>query len=218
MKHAMECAIAAGVLAICVILFINSPKSQGSANDAADSVSDALINSQTGNIQDSVNNAVNDAILGDDVVVDTNTGEKAPSIGDAIKDTLNDINADNYDNKEVKIIKVESSNKLVIEKDGKELKIRLIGVHATGSSSGLTALVEAATDLRIETDTKKKEGEYTLAYLWNGEPMENGSNMINIQMIKNEYAYSTYDFVHPGVIETPNIKYQTLFIDAIKNT
>ena len=29
--------------------------------------------------------------------------------------------------------------------------------------------------------------------------------------------YSTYDFVHPGVIETPNIKYQSLFIDAIKS-
>ena len=218
MKHAMECAIAAGVLAICVILFIHSPKSQGPANDAADSVTDALINTQTGNIQESVNNTVNDAILGDDVVVENNNQQQTPNIADTIKDTLNDINSNDYDNKEVKIVKVESSNKLIIEKDGKELKIRLIGVHATGSSSGLASLIEAATDLRIETDTKKKEGEYTLAYLWNGEPKENGSNMINIQMITNEYAYSTYDFVHPGVIETPNIKYQTLFIDAIKNT
>ena len=214
----MECAIAAGVLAICVILFINSPKSQKPANDAADSVTDALVNTQTENIQNSVNDAVNDAILGDDVVVNDNTEQEIPNIADTIKDTLNDINSNQYDNAGVRIVKIESSNKLIIEKDGKELKIRLIGVHATGSSSGLASLIDAATDLRIETDTKKKEGEYTLAYLWDGEPMANGKNMINIQMIENEFAYSTYDFVHPGVIETPNIKYQTLFIDAIKNT
>ena len=43
-----------------------------------------------------------------------------------------------------------------------------------------------------------------------------GKTECYIQMIKKEYAYSTYDFIHPGVIETPNIKYQSYFIDAIK--
>ena len=233
MKNKKEIIIIALILIICALLYAYQAGRKSVDNKIANSISESLKNtnqSSEDNLKESINKTVNDLILGEneentkkDEIIDKEEDEtqepdnKGTSISDAIKDTLNNINKETYDNKEIEIISVDSSNKLTVKKDGEEFKIRLIGVHANGSSDGLSSLLESATDLRIETDTKKKDGDYTLAYLWDGEPTDNGKNMINIQMIVNEYAYSTYDFVHPGVIETPNIKYQSLFIDAIKS-
>lgn len=245
MKHKRDWFFAIIIIILVTILFcqyITKPKVN---TVVADSIVDSLVgvkdeaDIQKDATQQAIDEAINKAILGESIKEETSitapetennpivsdteivskpesTDNPISSIAGAIKDTLNNVNSDTDSGSAVKIVEVESSNKLTIEQDGVQIKIRLIGVHATGSKEGLKSLLLSTEDLMIETDTKKNEGEYKLVYLWNGEPNENGSNMINIQMIVNEYAYSTYDFVHPGVIENPNIKYQQYFINAIK--
>lgn len=238
MKHKKDWLIAIIIIVIVTLLFfqyLSKPK----INDVvSNSISNSLVgvkdeaDIQKNATQQAIDEAVNKAILGESidsntdkpVNTDTNTSNTtidnsnpASVIAGTIKDTLNNINENSDSQSNVKIVEIESSNKLTIEQDGKEIKIRLIGVHGNGSKDGLATLITNVNDLMIETDTKKTEGDYKLVYLWNGEPTDSGENMINIRMIKEEYAFSTYDFIHPGIIETPNIKYQQLFIDCIKN-
>lgn len=245
MKHKRDWIFAIIIIVLVTILFCQYTTRPKVNTVVADSIVDSLANtkedtntSPKDDGKQAIDDAINKAILGEkteETHVSTPEVENKPttpstevvekpettdnpisSIAGAIKDTLNNVNTDTDSGSSVKIVEVESSNKLTIEQDGVQIKIRLIGVHATGSKEGLKSLLLSTDDLMIEMDTKKNEGEYKLVYLWNGEPNENGSNMINIQMIVNEYAYSTYDFVHPGVIENPNIKYQQYFINAIK--
>lgn len=236
MKHKKDWFFAIIIIILVTLLFFQYQSKPDVDKVVANSITDALVgvkdeaDIQKDATQQAIDEAVNKAILGEsinstedvftntpDTNISNNTQIETPSIADTIKDTLNNVNQNADSTSKVKIVEVESSNKLTIEQDGKQIKIRLIGVHANGSKDGLMSLITNVDNLVIETDTKKTEGDYKLVYLWNGEPQDNGNNMINIQMIKNEYAFSTYDFVHPGIIETPNIKYQQYFIDAIKN-
>ena len=234
MKHKKDWFFAIVIIVLVTLLFFEY-KSRPAVDDVvANSIADALVGVQDeaeiqkDATQQAVDEAVNKAILGEsikneDLSVESSKDVNNESLGgasqiaNAIKDTLNNVNQNTDSTSAIKIVEIESSNKLIIEQDGKQLKIRLIGVHANGSKDGLLSLISNIDDLVVETDTKKVEGEYKLVYLWNGQPQDNGENMINLQMIKKEFAYSTYDFVHPGVIETPNIKYQQYFIDVIKN-
>jgi len=240
MKHKKDWFFAIIIIILCTLLFFQYQSKPKVDEVVADSIADALVGIkdqaeiQKDATQQAIDEAVNKAILGESITnkdtpsvntsensnienVPNNTQTETPSIADTIKDTLNNVNQNTDSTSSVKIVEIESSNKLIIEQDGKQIKIRLLGVHANGSKDGLLSLITNIDDLTIETDTKKNEGDYKLVYMWNGDPLEDGSNMINLQMIKNEFAYSTYDFVHPGIIETPNIKYQQYFIDAIKN-
>lgn len=212
MKNKKNWITAVAIVAAALLLFswYTSEKEKDSSSKLiAEALKDSSV---TDTSKEALDNAVNEAILGEDSKSDS----PVSTLTDAIKDTLNNVNEDSDSKTVSEIINVESSNKLTLKQDGKEISVRLIGVHSNGSKDGLKNLLNNVSDLRIETDTKKTEGEYKLVYLWDGEPKEDCSNMINIQMIKNEYAYSTYDFIHPGVIETPNIKYQSYFIDATK--
>lgn len=220
-----------GVVIVCLVLFCTYTFTQTSQERKIEDISNGLLavqNDRENNERiENIDNLVTSAILSGQMEADKHheadielekekSDNPAIALTDAIKDALNEANK-SEDISQIEIVEIESSNKIRIKEKGDEYSIRLIGVHASGSTSGLKALLDNAYDLRIETDTKKSDGEYKLVYLWDGEPTEKGSNMINIQMVFNGYAYSTYDFVHPGVIENPNIKYQSLFIDAIKD-
>ena len=238
MKHKKDWFFAIIIIILVTLLFFQYQSKPDVDDVVANSIADALVgvkdeaDIQKDATQQAIDEAVNKAILGESITSkeETNTNApnvddktnstqtEAPSIADTIKDTLNNVNQTPDSTSSVKIVEIESSNRLIIEQDGKQIKIRLIGVHANGSRDGLMSLITNVDNLIIETDTKKNEGDYRLVYLWDGDPMDNGQNMINLQMVEQEFAYSTYDFVHPGVIETPNIKYQQLFIDAIKNS
>lgn len=110
-------------------------------------------------------------------------------------------------------ITVLSSDTFSATQNGQEKKFRLIGVKSNGSMEGLQLLLDSATDLQIEFDTIKSNSDgLVLVYLWDGEPADDCSNMINMQMILNGYANTTYLLTSDSVSETPNIKYSTTFI------
>lgn len=97
--------------------------------------------------------------------------------------------------------------------NGEPMKFRLIGLKSNGSADGLQTLLDNATDLNVEYDTIKTNSDgMHLVYLWNGEQDDDCNNMINMQMIFNSYATSTYISTSDSIIETPNIKYSTTFI------
>ena len=227
MRKKKRWIIAIILVIICLILFCTYV-AQKTEDKKAKEITNSLTNIQTDRKKqehvENVDNIVNSEIFKEssetktpeESAISHKTDNPAEALTSAIKDALNEAN-NSSGTSNIEVLEVESSNKLKIKEDGKEIAVRLIGVHGNGSSSGLQALVDNAQNLQIELDTKKSDGEYKLVYLWDGEPTEKGNNMLNIQMIHNGYAYSTYDFVHPGVIENPNIKYQSLFIDAIKD-
>lgn len=97
--------------------------------------------------------------------------------------------------------------------NGEEKTFRLIGVKSNGDVEGLQKLLDSAEKLTVEYDTiKKNDDGVHLIYLWDGEQDKACMNMINMQIILNKYAETTYMLTSDSIQETPNIKYSTTFI------
>jgi hypothetical protein len=171
---------------------------------------------QKDNIRKAIDDAVNKALLGESIVDNSNATNQNTSdstLGSQIKDSLQESKIN--ESLSIEIKEVISSNKIRLIYKGEEKVVRLIGVGPNGRKEHLQYLIDNMTnEIHLEFDTKKKDGEYLLVYLWDGEPSE-VKNMINIQMIKNEYATCTYN-AGSTIIEQPNIKYFGDFIDATK--
>lgn len=97
--------------------------------------------------------------------------------------------------------------------NGQETTFRLIGVKSNGDAQGLQGLLDNAENLTVEYDTVKKNSDGAhLIYLWDGGQDNDCLNMINVKMILNSYAGTTYANTSDSTSETPNIKYSTKFI------
>ena len=93
---------------------------------------------------------------------------------------------------------------------------RLIGVANDGNSQQVKDMLESLSKIVITHDVmkhKKGEDDIEQIYLWNNNDKDI-NNMINLQIIKNGLAKTTYSGV--GYSEHPNVKYSTQFIKASK--
>lgn len=175
-------------------------------------------------IENVLNNALRDSLVSIQEEADIQNETTKDAINSAINKVLNGSNNDEIVNdenqltdetKNVIVIEVLSSNSIKLKDKGIEKIVRLIGVSSGGNKKDLEMLINNVTDLHIEQDVKKTDKGKDLVYLWNGEPSEDVNKMINIQMIKNNFASCTYN-AGSGVIEQPNIKYFGDFIEATK--
>lgn len=217
-KNSAYWAYAIIVIALTSGLFIHQFKKPSVSDIVDSSLQESVLtiqdvaDIQKQSTQQAIDEAVNKALLGESVDNDTVNNS---SLGEQIKDSINDTTITPTYDSTVEILEVISSNKIKLTYKGQTKTIRLIGVGPNGRKENLELLLENTKNkLQIELDTKKADGEYMLVYLWDGEPSD-VNNMINIQMIKNEYSTCTYN-AGSTIIEQPNIKYFGDFIDATK--
>ena len=203
------------ILAVFSIIFIankSKPTMDSLIKESINETASSNVNSK--NNSGTINSKINGILQDNEASSEKNDNNVVGNIKEKMKDKTGYEEPTTKNGVEIK--KVESSDKLILQIDGKLLKTRLIGVASNGSKAGLEKLLKNHKNLSLETDIKEKDGDYTLIYLWNGLPDDNGNNMINIQMIKNKYARTTYD-QRLNKIEAPNIKYMGFFVDLIKS-
>lgn len=155
-----------------------------------------------------INNALNDT-------VDNNTNKNSET--ENKKDNTLESAINNHQ-KEIKggifsDITMISSDKFDCNYNGQKHSFRLIGVKDDGNIELVQKMLENVKNVHIEYDTVKvnKDGR-ELIYLWDGEPANDKSNLINLQIILNKYAITTYLNTSDMTIETPNNKYATTFL------
>jgi preprotein translocase subunit YajC len=101
--------------------------------------------------------------------------------------------------------------------NNEEKTFRLIGVVEDGNTVKIKQLLESLTGIVITQDVMKvkKDTDIQLIYLWNGDDSDI-NNMVNIQIVKNGLAKTTYtDAVNYP--EGTNVKYSLQFIKASKS-
>lgn len=165
-------------------------------------------------------NFINAMILAEQAVLN-GTQPEAPKDNDSSDD--NNLNLDDIISGSVDESKVDSvfSNITMISSstfkatlNGEEKTYRLIGVASDGDSNQIKNILESLTGVTITQDSKKKDGDVNLVYLWSGDP-KNINNMINIQIVKLGFAKTTYTdaVTYPEGI---NVTYSLQFIKASK--
>ena len=135
-------------------------------------------------------------------------------LDDIISGSINDSKVDPvFTNIEM----INSSTFKVIINDEEKI-YRLIGVADDGNAQQVKNILESLSKIVITHDVmkhKKGEDDIEQIYLWNNDDKDI-NNMINLQLIKNCIAKTTYNGV--SYSEHPNVKYSTQFISASKDT
>ncbi len=170
-------------------------------------------------------NYINNLVLAEQAVLNgTSSSETKPSdttgknpdgsvnLDDIISGSVNDSKV----NSVFKNITMISASTFKATLDGEEKTFRLIGVVDEGNTTKIKELLESLTGIVITQDVMKfkKDTDIHLIYLWNGDD-KSINNMINIQIVKNGFAKTTYtDAVNYP--EGTNVQYSLQFIKASK--
>ena len=146
-----------------------------------------------------------------DLIAEEVDNEKKPIID--IDSIVNDSIVDSTVQNQFSNINMISASTFKATLNGEEKIYRLIGVSEIGNKDNIQVLLSSIQNVVIKYDyQKKKDGVYQI-YLW--DTTDNiVSDMINIRIVKEGFANTTYDGT--GYSEHPNVTYSTQFIEANK--
>jgi hypothetical protein len=173
-----------------------------------DMLPDTLKITNEKNLSSLINDALNDSV---DTPEQSIEREKENSQENTLENAIN--NQKNNKSDVFKNITMISSDKFDCEYNGQKHSYRLIGIKNDGNPEAIKKMLENVKNVHIEYDTIKTNGEgRDLIYLWDGEPADDKSNLINLQIILNRYAITTYLNTSDMTTEVPNNKYATTFL------
>lgn len=159
--------------------------------------------------------SVINGITNNDEQTDSDTGKNpdgSVNLDDIISGSVNDSKVESVFTNVTMI----SASTFKATLNNEEKTFRLIGVVDDGNTTKIKELLESLTGIVITQDVMKvkKDTDIQLIYLWNGDDKDI-NNMVNIQIVKNGFAKTTYtDAVNYP--EGTNVKYSLQFIKASK--